>query len=213
MFQILFHQLLFEPLPGNGKEEAMTFGIEVGSVVLALEVAGTESIVAHLDDALGGVVVEDGDMMATADLADGAADGIEAGLVDVPRSDVTDACLGALLVNEVEKNIERVAKHLERVAVKTNLNGIVVTSNDDNVLRFGIELLVSHHHRGTEAIASTVEGNATTIATYVLILHLKFLGKQAMPCLSLGTTMIGNVGVADEADDWSLCEELEWKQD
>lgn len=60
----------------------MTFGIEVGCVVLTLEVAGTEVVVADPDDALGQVVIEDGNVVATADLADGTADGVEARLID-----------------------------------------------------------------------------------------------------------------------------------
>lgn len=212
MFQILLHQLLFEPLLANGKEEAVTFSIEVGGVVVALEVAGAEVIVANLDDALGGVVIEDGDVVATADLANSLADGIEAGFVDIPGCDVTDASLGALLVDEVEKNIERVAEHLERVAVQAYLDGIVMTGDDDDVLRFGIELLITNHHRGTKAVASAVEGHASTVATYVLILHVQFFGQDTVPCLGLWTTMVGYVRVTDKADDGSLREELEWEQ-
>ena len=82
----------------------MTFGIEVGCIVFALEVAFAEGDVANLDDAVFIVVHQDRDMVLLAGLLYNFADRSEAGAIDIPRSDVANLGFGAMLFNTTQKN-------------------------------------------------------------------------------------------------------------
>lgn len=158
-----FGDLGGEPLHGDGEEEIVTVGIEVGSVGGVLEVLGAEGLAAHIDHACGIVVVEQRDLVTLAGLLDDTHHVGEAWLVEVPGGDEADAGIGAVLLDAGEHHLERVGKHLQRVGIVLHLVGIVMASDDEHVVGIGCHGLVALPHGRTEVVlvvVGAVEGDA-----------------------------------------------------
>lgn len=188
----------------------MAGGIEVGSVVGTLEVLASEGFVAHLDGTLGSVVPEEGDAVAAADASYGLADRFEACPLAVPGGDVADACVGTALADVVDEELEAVAEHGEGVAAGTNLVGIVVSADDEDIVGLRVKEVGLGPEGGSEVPALTgvarvevvcaVEGHAGSVLAQVVVSKAELLCHLAMPGLLLGALVVLHVGVADDVE-------------
>ena len=103
----IIHYLLFiikcrchsaEEHLADGHVEVVACGVEVGGVVLALEVLAAELGVANTNHTAVVVVVEHRDVLLHAYLVHGAYHLLESWTVDIPRCDISYLCIRVLLL-------------------------------------------------------------------------------------------------------------------
>ena len=91
--------MLGKPGLGYRQKQLVTFGIEVGCVLVALEVFLAECFVANTNDVVWSVVPQYGDAVLLTDLFDDTAYRLKTGLIHIPRCYIADMCLGVMLLN------------------------------------------------------------------------------------------------------------------
>lgn len=175
---------------------AMSFGIEMSGVGRRLEETLAKLVAAHMHPTLPRGVEHRYGMAATNILHD-VDDLHESRFVNVPGRDERYFRRGIFINEEATQAVETISHHLKRILIVSRLDGIVVPSDDDDIIRGVRHLLIPDEQRGSEPLSGAVESDASAIAAIVSVIHPMLLREEIVPCLLKRTTMVAHVAVAE----------------